>query len=243
MPSNRTGVLRVSVQDNRFSIWLNHRLIYTFYDETFEDETYLYKAFAIHNPQSATVPDVHLRYSELSDLMSDIVVGVRGKGMSILGEMTNNRRVYFRCEPDGNLRFYKALEDIGSIPDIVISEQHEETDDLLTRVRMEGISVTEAVDWNAIAEHGNLFETANSMYANTTQDLLGESEHYFELRRQKSDVRNLEVVFHPALQPGDGGTIVIDGESVDVGVMATNVVFGFRGENFGVDASIEVYAQ
>ena len=243
MPSQRSGILRVSVQDNRFSMWLNHRLIYTFYDETFSDEAYLYKAFAIHNPQSTTVPDVHLRYSELSDLMSDIVVDVRGKGMSILGEMTNNRRVYFRCEPDGNLRFYKALEDIGSIPDIVISEQHEETDDLLTRVRMEGISVTEAVDWDAIAEHGNLFETANSMYANTVQDLLSESEHYFELRRQKSDVRNLEVVFHPALQPGDGGAIVIDGESIDVGIMSTNVIFGFRGENFGVDASIEVYAQ
>ena len=114
---------------------------------------------------------------------------------------------------------------------------------MLSRVRMEGISVTESVDWTAIAEDGNLFETANSMYAETVQDLLGESDHYFELRQQRSDVRNLEVVFHPALQPGDGGTIVIDGESIDVGIMSTNVIFGFRGENFGVDAGIEVYEQ
>ena len=33
----------------------------------------------------------------------------------------------------------------------------------------------------------------------------------------------------------------IAGESVAIGIMATNVTFGFKGENFGVDASIEVY--
>jgi hypothetical protein len=235
------GTLRVSVQDNRFSVWLDHKLLHVFYSDTLASEAYQYKAFIVHNPLEVTLPDMRFVYSELNDLMADIVVGTRGKGMAILGELTNNRRVYFRSEPDGSLLFYKTPESIGALPDIVISEQHEQADELVSRVRAEGIKVAEMAHMFVLWEHGNLFETANSVYAETVQDLVSDGNQLVELLYRRSDTRSLETVFHPALQPGDVGTIDIAGEEVEIGVMATSVSFGFNGDNFDVVASVEVY--
>jgi hypothetical protein len=235
------GVLRVSVQDNRFAVWLNHKLLHVFYRDTFSVEAYQYKGFVTHNPLGATLPPMRFLYSEMNDLMADIVIGTRGKGMSILGELTGNRRVYFRSEPDGSLFFYKTMSDVGNLPDIVISEQKEEVDELVSRVRVEGIKIAEIADFALLKDAGNLFETVNSMYAETVQDLVADGEKVIELIRQRSDVRSLETVFHPALQPGDTGVITIAGEETEIGVMASSVVFGFNGENFDVNAGLEVY--
>ena len=215
--------------------------MHVFYREDFSAEAYQYKGFIVHNPLDVTLPPMRFKYSELNDLMADIVVGARGVGMSILSEITGDRRVYFRSEPDGSLLFYKTPTDIGALPDIVISERHEESDEAVTRVRVEGIKIAEIADFDAMRENGNLFETVNSMYADTVEDLVSDGEKTVELLRQRTDTRSLETVFHPALQPGDVGTVVIAGEEIGIGIMATSVTFGFNGENFDVNAGVEVY--
>jgi len=234
-----SGVIKVSVQDNRMAVWVDHKLVHVFSNTMFASGNYA--AFAVYNPANTAQFTFHGRVSELNDLMSDLTVGVRGKGMAVIGEMTKDRRVTFRCEPGGGLLFFKTPTDVGTLPDLVISEAREELDDEISRIRVEGLQIVELADFEVLSRIGNIFETINSPYAETLTDLQRDGNYHMQLLAHRSNTRSWDVVFHPALQPGDSGNIIVDGQSVDVCVISTGVSFGFDGESFGVNANLKVY--
>jgi hypothetical protein len=235
------GTIRLSVQGNRISLWVNHSLLHTFNSSVIP--TGNYGAMAVFNPNLNASFTFGGRVSELNELLADVTVGVRGKGMSVVNEMVNGRGVTFRCEPDGGLHFFKTPTSIGSVPDIVISVQHDQVDDEVSRTRVEGIKIVESAGFDQMRMNGNVFETINSKYADTVNDLLQYGVNYRNHLRQRSELRTIEAVFHPALQPGDLGSFNLEGNIRTVGVMATNLALGFNGENLDVNYSLQAYTQ
>jgi hypothetical protein len=234
-----SGVLKVSVQGKRIAVWVDHRLVHVFYDATIESGNYA--AFAVYNPANSAQFDFRGRVSELDDLMADLTIGVRGKGMAVVGEMTNNRRVLFRCDPDGSLNFFKTPTSVGVLPDLVLSYGSRQLDNKVSRVRVEGTQIVELADFSALSEIGNVFETINSPYAGSIADLKSDGAYHIQSTSQRADEIAIDAVFHPALQPGDAGQIVIDGQTVDACVISSSVTFGFEGETFDINATLEVY--
>jgi hypothetical protein len=106
------GTMKISVQDNRFSVWLNGRYLHTF-----ESSLYPNGNYAAFSTTQASSYRIHL--SKLDDLLSDIVVGTRGNGMSVLSELLADRHILWRDEPDGSMYFYRTREFAGILPDIV----------------------------------------------------------------------------------------------------------------------------
>ncbi len=226
------------MQGNRISVWVNHVLVAAFVDDA--PATGTFAGFMVSTSGSVALQH-HACISEINDLMADITVGTRGQGMNVIGEMTQNRKVYFRNDPDGSMFFFKTPTAVGLLPDILISDDHEWSDDRLSRVRTEGILISEIADFDALQEIGNLFETTNSMWANTIGDLERDGKYYMNNLRQRSEVRTWEIVMHPALQPGDLVSMPLHGENVSAGIIATQTALGFNGDNFDVQEVIQVY--
>jgi hypothetical protein len=238
--AGRTGTLRVSVQDDRISVWLDHRLLHVFINPYAANPYGSYAGVAVANSAMGSGPDVPCRVSELCDLMADITVGVRGNGMSVIGEMLDGRRVNFRCEPDGSLYFYKSNTDAGTLPDIVISDEKSDTDEAISRVRVEGISVAEIADFGLLSDIGNLFGTVNSKWADSVPGLVLDGQYYLAKAKSEAVTHQMQTVLHPAIQPGDKAKLNIAGQLTDIHVMSTSVSFGFDGDNFNIQANLEV---
>jgi hypothetical protein len=238
LSTDRVGVMRVSVQDDRVSVWLDHRLLHSFIVPDAPIDGY-YAGFAVQNPSLVSVPNVSCRVSELCDLMADITVGVRGNGMSVLGEMLDGRRVNFRCEPDGSLYFYKTSTDAGILPDIVISDEKSEADEVVSRVRVEGIKIAELADFDLLSDIGNLFETINSRWADSVPGLVRDGQYHLTTTKGHATAHQMATVYHPALQPGDKAKVNINGQLTDIKILSAVVAFGFNGENFNIQASLE----
>ena len=237
--ADRTGTLRVSVQDDRIAVWLNHRLLYVFVNPYAANPYGSYAGVAVTNSTSGSVLDVPCRVSELCDLMTDITVGVRGNGMSVIGEMLDGRRVNFRCEPDGSLYFYKSDTDAGILPDIVIADNKSEADDALSRVRVEGINIAEIADFTLLSDIGNLFETINSKWADSVPGLVRDGQYYLSKAKGNATTHQMATVFHPALQPGDRATLDIAGTVTNIHIMSTAVSFGFSEDKFNIQSTVE----
>jgi len=236
----RYGTICFSVQDNRFSVWQDHVFLGGFFDDSLATGTH--KAFAVHNPSGVAVESPYCSFSELCSLMADMTVGVRGNGMTVLGEILEKRRVHFRGTADGGLYFYKTAIDAGALPDIVYEERREQADEIATRVRMEGIKIAELADFDLMSEFGNVFETANSVYADTVGELALEAQQHLALKKKYADVSSLDAVYHPALEPGDKHQVTIGAEAdLDVEIIAINTAFGFNGDSFVVDSNIQVH--
>jgi hypothetical protein len=236
--TDRAGVMRISIQDDRVAVWLNHKLLHSFIVPEAPVDGY-YAGFAVQNPSLVGVPDVSCRVSELCDLMADITVGVRGNGMSVISEMLDGRRVNFRCEPDGSLYFYKSNTDAGTLPDIVISDDKSEADEAISRVRLEGTRVAEIADFALLSDIGNLFETVNAKWADSVPGLVRDGQYYLGKARSSAVVHQMATVFHPALQPGDKATVNIAGQLTDICITSTHVAFGFNDDNFNIQAGLE----
>jgi hypothetical protein len=239
----QSGRLKISVHVNMISVWLDHKFLFSFRDDTFTSGTY--KAFTIYNPVASPTPAFHFLYSEVNDLLADITVGTRGNGMQCLDDLTRNRRVYFRSNADGSMFFWKMPISGGTLPDIVITAQHEYDDSRVTRMRLEGLQVVEVADFNGLSAVGNIFEDESSYYSNTTLDETGEAQYYLNSSRQRSEIWTLDTVFHPALQPGDLVNVPIAGEAgspVSIGIMSTQLNLGFTGDTFDISSVVQGFA-
>jgi hypothetical protein len=146
------GTVKVSVQEDMFSVWLNGRYLHTFNNTAYPAGNNM----AFVSRQAATF---HIHVSELKDLLADIVVGVRGNGMSVLSELLADRHIFWRDEPDGSMFFFRTRPDVGELPDIVSAVSAMRTDTVVSRVRAEGLKISEMSDPFLLAKYGNTFVT------------------------------------------------------------------------------------
>jgi hypothetical protein len=190
------GTVKVSVQDSMFSVWLNGRYLHTFNHTMYATAPNM----AFVSRQAATF---HIHVSELKDLLADIVVGVRGNGMSVLSELLADRHIFWRDEPDGSMFFYRSRIDQGVLPDIVSAVAAVRTDTVVSRVRSEGLKISEVSDPFLLGRYGNTFVTMNARHANDVTEAYREAILLINEQRAEAMSRRLVMDVHPGLQPGD----------------------------------------
>jgi hypothetical protein len=231
------GVLRVSVQDTFVSVWLNGRYIHTF---CIEAGTGKNVAFF-----SSFASGWTFRISELDDLISDIIVGTRGNGFTVIGELLSDRRVHFIEDHYGRLYFYKSRTPlpIQALADCVYEVSENRNFGVTTRVRAEGLKISEVGNSDFFLEFGNVFETINARFANNIEETSAEArEHILETWRN-STVRTFGMVFHPSIQPGDvfdyGGDLrIVSSQQISLGLSEANLVCDTTCETIGYDPEV-----
>jgi hypothetical protein len=227
------GVMRISVQDDTFSVWINDVFVYSFHDSAYDSGAHI-------GFYSKTAKTFSIYLSALDELVADVTLGVQGNGMAAIGQIIQNRRVKFRSDPDGSLYFYRRYEDVGTVADIVVSKHRLATDSVYARVRAEGLFIVETADFDLIRAHGNKLRTINVPFEDTIQGLLNEATRDVAEQQQYADVTTLETVLHPALQPGDRAILLVDGELRDVHIISVSMHLGYTNEKFDVGGSVEV---
>ena len=215
------GTLKVSVQDSCFSAWLNGRYLHTFYHTEYADG--LRVGFV-----SGQASTFHIHLSELDDLLADIVVGTRGNGMSVIGELLGDRHILWRDEPDGSLFFYKTRTFVGDLPDIVSAVSDTRTDAMITRMRAEGLLISEIYDVDLLRDYGNTFATVNARHANNVSEARAEARLLIDEAWRNAFPRRYIMDVHPGLQPGDA---INFGELTNI-VRSQSITIGFAGNNF-----------
>jgi hypothetical protein len=232
-----TGTVKVSVQDSFFSVWLNGRYLHTFYDARYSGSSRMYMALVSRQAAAS----VYFHVSELDDLLADIVVGTRGNGMSVLGELIADRHILWREEPDGSLYFYKGRDYIGSLPDIVSGVSEIATDNVISRVRAEGLTISEVANLPVIHQHGSSFVTLNARHANDVGEARAEANYLIDESYYGSQPRRLTMDVHPGLQPGDTVEWFDHAASIwkAVSVRGQQITIGFMGSSFGCDMRVD----
>jgi hypothetical protein len=227
------GTVKVSVQDNLFSVWLNGRYLHTFYSELYPTGDNI--AFTSRQARS-----FHIHVSELDDLLADIVVGTRGNGMAALAELLGDRHILWRDEQDGSMYFYKTRQWVDDLPDIVSAVSSTKTDAVVTRIRAEGVGVSEIANTDLMRDYGNVFATVNARHANDVKEARAEAEYLIEENWRNSISKAIALVPHPALQPGDAlwmPTVDINNSWI---VRGQSVSIGFSGDNFVCDMQADL---
>ena len=225
-----TGTMKVSVQDTFISVWLNGRCIHTFENDLYPDGNNM----AFVSRQAGLVSQLHL--SALDELLADVVVGTRGNGMSVLSELLADRHILFRDTQAGALYFYKTREFVGDMPDIISSVSSTDTDDLITRLRAEGIQISEVVDLELLRKYGNFFATVNPRYANMIEETRSEALLLVDEGWRNASSRRYELVPHPGLQPGDAANFMDNPDTPSAMIVhSQSITIGFNGNNFVCD--------
>jgi hypothetical protein len=227
------GTIKVSVQDGYTSVWLNGRFLYTFVDTIHVTGTEV----ALY---SSAVTSFKVHLSELDDLLADIVVGTRGNGMSVLSELLADRHIIWRDDQDGSMFFYRNRGWVGDMPDIVINARDTQTDDVVSRMRSEGLNISEIMDPALIKAYGNRFVTTNARYANNVEETHREALFLIDEGWRGSKPRTYSIVPHPGLQPGDAANFTERGVQHDMIVRGQSMTIGFAGNNFVAEMQCDV---
>jgi hypothetical protein len=223
-----SGTVKVSVQDNLFSVWLNGRYLHTFYDTRYSDASRYNMAFVARQACS-----IKVHISELDDLLADIVVGTRGNGMSVLSELIADRHIFWRDEPDGSLYFYKTRLYSSGLPDMVSAVTNSRTDSIITRLRAEGAKISEVASAMSL---GNSFATINARHANTLEEVRAEANFILYENLLSAHQYQLFMDVHPGIQPGDLTEFrEASGTWRGIAVRAQTISIGFTGQQLVSD--------
>ena len=227
------GNMRISVQDDIFSVWMNDVFVHSFQDSAYDSGAYI----GFYS-KTAKVFNVYL--STLDELVADITLGVKGNGLSAIGQIIQNRRVNFRSDADGSVYFYRRYDDIGALPDIVASLNQTTEDGVYARTRAEGLYIVETADFDLMRQHGNMLRVINVPFEDTVQGLLNETQRNTADQARYADATTLGTVLHPSLQPGDRATILVNGVERDVRIISTSMRLGYVNDQFDVSGTLEV---
>lgn len=103
--------------------------------------------------------------------------------------------------------------------------KEDETDIPISRLRVDGLKTVEMVDFAALRTRGNLTATVNDQYATTVAEHLRAGLAVIAEGNARATTYQVDLTVHPALQPGDHFTTVIDGVAKSVDILGTQLTF------------------
>lgn len=159
-PESITGNFTISFQKDVFSVWNNGRfLIHFFWTESEAQDTIFDRGYSVGviNDLSVTCT---VAWSELDSRVDNYILDIGQAGIGLAQGLVGEKRVYFLDDQDGNLKLFRNRREIN--PDVPQSLQVAQAESLIdtnvkTRLRSEGVEIVETADYEALAEHGNLF--------------------------------------------------------------------------------------
>jgi hypothetical protein len=117
-------------------------------------------------------------WSELDSRVDNYILDIGQSGLSLINTLVGEKRVFFIDDQNGQLKLFRNRTTVSTSDyiNLQVSQSHNKVDtDVKTRLRGEGIEVMELIDYDAIAEYGNLFQLIGlrepNNLAETTREL------------------------------------------------------------------------
>nr|MBN1228894.1 hypothetical protein [Anaerolineae bacterium] len=229
------GEVRISGQDDAFSVWVSGRYAYTFHDATWADGEY---AGMIVYGAATVTPN----WSDLDRRKDNYIFDMGQRGAQLLADMIGQRRIYYHDSQTGALKVFRSRPAAYDVGDVLIASNDIQSDGAAaSRVRAEGYNVAEYVDYDLLREEGNLFKLINAMEANDAWESYEEARKV--LLEAASRTSNYAPVgfADPRIEPND--QIVLSLPDGDVSVIVDEVQFGMDIASDRVTFDMEIGAR
>ena len=215
-------IMRISIHDNTFSVWIDDKLVHSFYDATYDVSDY-------NCIVSKTAKTILVTVPELMDYIDIFAMDARSNAISVFQGLIGDRRIYWCDSHDGSMRFYRERTSVGNMPDMVYAINHNTTDQKASWTRTESIKFVEEIDHTLARQIGLIYQVLNAQYATSPNDV---KEYGSYIRRQlvsNSHSVGVEMAPHPGYEPGDS---VILPDSTTIDIIDANISINLNGSSF-----------
>jgi hypothetical protein len=229
------GEVRISGQDDAFSIWINGRYAYTFRDATWDDGEYA--GMVVYGAASVTP-----QWSDLDRRKDNYIFDMGQRGAQLLSDMIGQRRIYYHDGQDGALKVFRTRPTAYEVNDVVVSTSGMKTDaSIASRVRAEGYNVAEYVDYDLLREEGNIFKLINAMEANDAWESYDEARKVLLEASSKASSYIPRGFADPRVEPND--QVILSLPEGDVTAIVDEVQFNMQVDMDRVEFDMEIGAR
>jgi hypothetical protein len=161
-------------------------------------------------------------------------------GLSLIRSLIGQKRIYWQDDRDGNMRIYRNRTTVNSGDPYEMAFQGGNTEtenELATRIRVEGADIWQAIDADALKEHGSIFRVINSEDVMTAQDAAVEAEWLLNETKNMGDVYNATGACDPRVEAGDIVYIKVPTNDDLGSLVSTKIVVDTLGINLSVGES------
>jgi hypothetical protein len=208
--------MRISVQDNVFSVWINSELIHAFVDETYTEGD-AYSAIASYSV-SPTVTS-----AELCERLPDLPIDTQSNGWNALSTIIAQRHIYFSDLANGSIFCYQKRTSRGNAPNIVIDHLKTSTDTRMTRVRAEGIKIAEYMNFDDVRKYGDIGLPVNAAYANSPGEVTREAKLIQSMSIKEAIRHRLTTTLFPGITSGDIWNFTLPSGLQSVEILSTSM--------------------
>ncbi len=109
---------------------------------------------------SSTIAGVHVTHPEIYGLVDAFISDQGEPPATSMARCIHNRRVSILPNPDGSAKItlFNERDNIGTIPDVIVSEMSQQSDRIPTYIRAIGADIVEYFDHDSMADYGVNFE-------------------------------------------------------------------------------------
>ena len=159
-PVSISGRFTISYQKDSFSVWNNgHYLTHFFWSESEAQERSFDRGYSVSIINDGQI-DCRIYWSQLDTRVDNYILDIGQSALALSQQLIGEKRIYMLDSQDGGLKLFRERKKVNSENplDLHVSLSQGKSDsDLRTRLRSEGVEIVERADYEAIAEHGNLF--------------------------------------------------------------------------------------
>lgn len=214
-PHNIQGDVTISFQKTSFAVWNNGQYLTHFSWRESEAEESTFDSQFLISPICTGIGSATADWSELDVRVDNFILDIGQSGLSLINGLIGEKRVFFLDDSEGNLRLFRNRVEVNPTAPLAmqVNQSTSKTDtDVKTRLRAEGIEIVELVDYNALAEYGNLFEMVGLREPNNITEENRELELILSDKLKSEFTDSLDGVADPRLEPEDLFLVTIDGE-------------------------------
>jgi hypothetical protein len=228
--------LVISIYNNFVTFWGNDRLIWAFYLSSRVSGGYM-TYFYTHD-LSPTVD-----WNELDTFVENYIIDSGYAATASLAQVIGQRKVFFRDDPDGNLKVFKTRDEVEDSPIKILSFGYSETDDVVTRIVTEGIDVQEISNNTAANLYGDRFERISLDTFNSLDEMIEAGDTLLSDSYKQRNRRTITCPFPFSLEPGDQLTYTepVESSSETIIVEDISVVLSSSKDAIILDAEISGY--
>ena len=206
LPHNIEGEFTISFQKTNFAVWNNGQYLTHFHWRESEAEESTFDTSYMIQPISDGIGAATADWSELDARVDNFILDIGHSGLSLIGNLIGEKRVFMRDDSDGNLHLFRNRVEVnpGDPLSLNVSQSDNTSDvDIKSRLRAEGIEIVELVDYEALAEFGNLFQMVGLREPNNITEEKRELEYLLSDLIKSQDVVAAEGAADPRLEPED----------------------------------------
>lgn len=231
IPSPLTGndTIVMSYYMSYITCWVNNELVGWFkvpYENTFDR---IYHTGLI---TTATEMTIDVEWPEADIIVDNFIMDMGFRGVQLMQMMIKEKRIWFGDGYDGSLRLYSVRKRLDDVIGMRVQQGQTFTDSsIITRVRVEGGVIQEAIDVAAMHQYGNLFTSKNMEEVFDLSDANRVSEELLDDFGSRVVYTMVTGASDPRIEPNDivelsdGQVIIVDSVTHTINSTNTDVQF------------------